>query len=98
MSWSSFHRGDFNRLRRGLTMALLEIEVLEAQAQLAYASEIVSADFAADVSLLRLLLERADKVTRHALDIELADGNHFDVYSDRKLAGVKERESLRESA
>ena len=66
--WSEFHRGDYQRMRRGLTIALLEAEAMEPRVQLAYTRGQVPAVLTADMSLVRLLLERADVLTRHALD------------------------------
>lgn len=88
MDWSSVHRGDFKALRRGLTIALLEAEALEPRVQLAYSRGEFPAEFTANMSLLRLLLQRAEAVTRQALDVDIADTTrHFPVYSDKTLAG-----------
>lgn len=92
MAWSSFHRGDYKMMRRNLTVALLEAEAMEPRVQLAYSKGLVPAELAANMSLVRLLLERADVLTRNALDILVGDtSRYFDVYadatySDRKLA------------
>ena len=64
--WSEFHRGDYQRMRRGLTIALLEAEAMEPRVQLAYTRGPVPSVLTADMSLVRLLLERADVLTRHA--------------------------------
>lgn len=89
MSWSSVHRGDYQRMRKHLTIALLEAEAMEPRIQVAYARDEVPAVLTANMSLVRLLLERADKLTRKTLDIEIA--GYFDIYadatySDRRLA------------
>lgn len=92
MSWSSFHRGDYKRMRRNLTVALLEAEAMEPRIQLAYSRGLVPADLTANMGLVRLLLERADVLTRTALDIAISDTRlYYEVYaeatySDRGLA------------
>lgn len=80
MSWSSVHRGDYNRMRKHLTIALLEAEALEPRVQLAYARHELDGQIAANVGLIRLMLERADKLTRGALDQQIAA--HYDAYSE----------------
>lgn len=67
-------------MRKHLTIALLEAEALEPRVQLAYARGELPDSIAAQCGLIRLLLERADEVTRTALDIELA--GYYDVYAD----------------
>lgn len=91
MAWSSFHRGDYGRMRRNLTAALLEAEALEPRAQVAYAEGLVPAEIAAQVGLVRLLLERADTLIRDALDVQIAD--NFNVYADKALAAPNGLES-----
>lgn len=92
MSWSTIHRGDYKRMRSSLTIALLEAEALEPRLQLAYSRGLLPPDVVANMSLVRLLLERSDVLIRHALDIAIADtGEWYEVYadttfSDRKLA------------
>ena len=80
MSWSSVHRGDYQRMRKHLTIALLEAEALEPRTQLAYARDEIPADMPANIGLVRLLLERADRVTRETLDVLIA--GYADVYAD----------------
>jgi hypothetical protein len=93
MAWSSFHRGDYRRMRRYLTVALLEAEAMEPRIQLAFSRGLVPADLTANMGLVRLLLERADMLTRDALDIAIADTRLYytvyadTVYTDRGLAG-----------
>lgn len=89
MPWSSVHRGDYQRLRKHLTIALLEVEALEPRVQLAYARGELSDALTANIGLLRLMLERADWLSRQALDHQMAD--HWEAYSestyrDRRLA------------
>lgn len=80
---SSFHRGDYNRMRRHLTIALIEVESMEPRIQLAYSRGLIPADVTANMSLVRLLLVRADRLTRGALDQALADtARYFNAYSD----------------
>jgi hypothetical protein len=93
MSWSSFHRGDYHRLRRHLTVALLEAEVMEPRIQLAFSRGLIPAELTANMGLVRLLLERADLLTRIALDVALAETRYHNVYAestftDRGLAGA----------
>ena len=88
MSWSSVHRGDYNRMRKHLTIALLEAEALEPRTQLAYARDEIPAVLPANIGLVRLLLERADRLTRATLDVAVAAD--YDIYaaatfSDREL-------------
>jgi hypothetical protein len=76
-------------MRKHLTIALLEAEALEPRVQLAYARGEISDSITAKCGLIRLLLERADDLTRTTLDQELAA--HFEgyadaTYSDRRLA------------
>lgn len=78
---SSFHRGDYQRMRRHLTVALLEVESIEPRIQIAYSRGLVPADVTANMGLVRLLLVRADRLTRSALDQALADsGRYYNVY------------------
>jgi len=89
MSWSTVHRGDYNRMRKHLTIALLEAEALEPLTQLAYARDEIPPVMAANVGLVRLMLERADHLTRRTLDVLVVE--YQAVYSDttfndRKLA------------
>lgn len=90
---SSFHSGEYRHMRRGLTKALLEAEAMEPRLQVAYSLGLVPAEVVAKMSLVRLLLDRAFRLTRLALDVALAeDGEYRDVYagsrfSDRILAG-----------
>lgn len=80
MPWSSVHRGDYQRMRRHLTIALLEAEALEPRTQLAYARDEIPAVMSANIGLVRLLLERAEAVTRSTLDILIVD--YYEVYAD----------------
>jgi hypothetical protein len=83
MSWSSFHRGDYKRLRRNLTVALLEAEAMEPRIQVAFAHGLVPAELTAKMGLVRLHLERADLLIRTALDIAIADTREYhQVYAD----------------
>lgn len=83
MPWSSLHRGDYRRMRRSLTVALLEAEAMEPRLQLAYTRGLVPADLPANMSLVRLFLERADILTREALDIAIADTRrYYEVYAE----------------
>lgn len=89
MAWSSVHRGDYNRMRKHLTIALLEAEALEPRVQLAFARGEVPAVMSANMGLVRLLLERADVVTWTTLDVHIA--GHYEIYAeatftDRALA------------
>lgn len=70
-------------MRRNLTVALLEAESMEPRIQLAYSRGLVPEDLAAKMSLVRLLLERADRLTRDALDRAIADTRQYhQVYAD----------------
>lgn len=76
-------------MRKHLAIALLEAEALEPRVQLAYARGEIPTGLIADVGLLRLLLERADHVSRRVFN--QAVGHHYhifesDSYNDRKLA------------
>lgn len=91
---SSVHRGDFKRLRRNLTVALLEAEAMEPRVQVAYSRDEIPAEFAANLSLCRLLLQRADALIRAALDRDISDMSKYEeiysesTYSDERLAGI----------
>lgn len=80
MPWSSVHRGDYQQMRKHLTVALLEAEAMEPRIQFAYARGEIPDVMAANMSLVRLLLERADKLTRTTLDALIVE--YRDVYSD----------------
>lgn len=80
MASSSVHRGDYQQMRQHLTIALLEAETMEPRVQLAYARGDVPAVLPANMGLVRLLLERADLVTRETLDILIVD--HYEIYAD----------------
>lgn len=88
MAW---HRGDYHRMRKHLTVALLEMEAIEPRMQLAYSRGLVPAELTANLSLARLLLERADRLVREALDQMVADTERFwnvyaeTTYQDSKL-------------
>lgn len=89
MPWSSVHRGDYTRMRKHLTIALLEAEALEPRVTLAFARGEAPAVMSANMGLVRLLLERADHITSGTLDISIA--GHYEIYADatytdRKLA------------
>lgn len=89
MVWSSVHRGDYQRMRRHLTVALLEAETMEPRILLAYARGEIPDVFPANMGLVKLLLERADRVTRDTLDVLIV--GYPDVYlestfTDRNLA------------
>ena len=80
MSW---HRGDYHRMRKHLTVALLEMESMEPRMQLAYSRGLVPAELTANLSLARLMLERADRLVRESLDQMIADTERFwNVYAD----------------
>lgn len=97
MAWSSFHRGEYRQMRRGLTIALLEAEAMEPRVQLAYSRGLVPAELTAKMGLVRLLLERADVLVREALDQAITEASeYYDVYSestfsDRALVGDSPR-------
>jgi hypothetical protein len=78
---SSVHRGDYQRMRHHMTIALLEAETMEPKTQIAYARGEVPAVLPANMGLVRLLLIRADRVTRDTLDRLIA--THYDIYADR---------------
>ncbi len=80
MPWSSVHRGDYQRMRKHLTVALLEAETMEPRIQFAYARGEIPDVMAANMGLVRLLLERADKLTRKTLDALIVE--YRDVYAD----------------
>lgn len=92
MPWSSVHRGDYQRMRKHLTIALLEAEAMEPRVQLAFARGEVPAALPANMGLVRLLLERAEAVTGTTLDVLIA--GHHDIYSNATYAD----RSLAESA
>lgn len=77
---SSVHRGDYHQMRKHLTIALLEAETMEPRVQLAYARGDIPAVLPANMGLVRLLLERADSVTRTTLDVLIA--GHYEIYAD----------------
>jgi hypothetical protein len=80
---SPFHRGDFKRIRRSITIAVLELEGLEPRMLLAYKRGLIPSDVAADLSLARLMAVELDGLLRGALDRSLADtGRYYDVYAD----------------
>lgn len=81
--WSSFHRGDYRRMRRHLTVALLEAESMEPRIQFVFSQGLVPAELCAKMGLVRLHLERADLLTRTALDVALAETReYYEVYAD----------------
>lgn len=80
MPWSSVHRGDYHRMRKHLTIALLEAEALEPRVQLAYARGEIPDVLPANMGLVRLLLERADEITMRTLDLAIAV--HYEIYAD----------------
>jgi hypothetical protein len=83
MAWSSFHRGDYKRLRRNLTVALLEAEAMEPRIQFAFSRGLVPSDLCAKMGLVRLHLERADLLIREALDISIADTRqYYEIYAE----------------
>lgn len=94
MAWSSFHRGDYRRMRRGLTIALLEAEAMEPRVQLAYAEGLLPDSVPANMGLIRLFLERADRLIRDSLDVAIADTSQYhqvyadSTFTDRRLAGT----------
>lgn len=80
MPWSSVHRGDYQQMRKHLTIALLEAETMEPRVQLAFARGEIPDVLPANMGLVRLLLERADRVTRETLDILIV--GYYEVYAD----------------
>jgi hypothetical protein len=100
MAWSSFHRGEYRQLRRGLTIALLEAESMEPRVQLAYSRGLVPAELTAKMGLVRLLLERADALGREALDKSLTESSQYhhayaeSTFSDRALVEDSQRHRL----
>jgi hypothetical protein len=64
-----------------MTIALLEAETMEPRIQVAFARGEVPEVLPANMGLVRLLLVRADQVTRTTLDRMIA--THYDVYTDR---------------
>lgn len=83
MPWSSVHRGDYDRMRRNLTIALLEAEAMEPRVQMAYSRGLIPGELSANMSLVRLHLERADLLTRNALDVAIADtSRYYQVYAE----------------
>lgn len=80
MPSSSVHRGDYQQMRKHLTIALLEAETMEPRVQLAYARGEVPSLLPANMGLVRLLLERADRLTRETLDILIV--GHYEIYAD----------------
>lgn len=77
---SSVHRGDYRRMRRHLTVALLEAETMEPRILIAYARGEVPDEMVANMSMVKLFLDRADQVTRRTLDRLIA--SHYDIYAD----------------
>ena len=77
---SSVHRGDYRRMRHHMTIALLEAETMEPRTQIAYARGEIPAVLPANMGLVRLLLIRADRITRDTLDRLIA--THYDIYAD----------------
>jgi len=76
----TIHRGDYRRMRQHITIALLEAEAMEPRTQIAYAQGLVPDCLPANMGLVRLLLLRADKVTRLTLDRLIV--THYDIYAD----------------
>lgn len=91
MNWSTVHRGDYQRMRKHLTIALLEAEALEPRIQIAFAHGELSAQVTAQISLIRLMLCRADVITRHTFDHLFTD--YYDAYADRALSDRRLAES-----
>jgi hypothetical protein len=77
---SPFHRGDYKRVRRSVTIALLELESLEPRMQVAYKRGLIPADAAANLSLARLMVLELDQLLRLSLDVAISD--HWQVYTD----------------
>jgi hypothetical protein len=67
-------------MRKHLVIALLEAEALEPRVQLAYARGEIPDVMAANMGLVRLLLERAEAVTGTTLDVLIA--SHYEIYAD----------------
>ena len=90
---SSFHRGDYRRVRRSVAVAMIELESLEPRMQVAYKLGELPADLVADLSLARLMVNELDGLLRRALDVAIADtGKYHDIYADttydrRQLVG-----------
>jgi membrane-bound inhibitor of C-type lysozyme len=80
---SSFHRGDYRRVRRSVTVAMIELEALEPRMQLAYKCEEIPAEVVANLSLARLMVTELDGLLRNALDVAIADGSKYhSVYAE----------------
>lgn len=80
---SPFHRGDYKRVRRSVTIAMLELEGLEPRMQLAYKRELIPASVIADLSLARLMVVEVDQLLRASLDVAIADtGKYYFVYAE----------------
>lgn len=80
---SSFHRGDYLRVRRSVTIAVIELEALEPRMQLAYKFGEIPASLVADLSLARLMATELDRLLRHGLDAAIGDtGEYYDIYAD----------------
>lgn len=77
---SPFHRGDYKRVRRNVTLAMLELESLEPRMQVAYKQGLIPADAAANLSLARLMATELDRLLRTSLDVAIAD--NWQVYAD----------------
>lgn len=90
-----FHRGDYQRVRRSIVIAMIELEALEPRMQIAYKLDQIPASVVADLSLARLMAVELDGLLRGALDIAIGDtGKYHDIYTDttydrRRLADVK---------
>ena len=80
---SPFHRGDYHRVRRSVTIAVLELEVLEPRMQIAYKRGLLPPECVANLSLARLMAQELEALLRQALDYDIADtGRYADVYLD----------------
>lgn len=78
-------------MRKHLNIALIEAEALEAKVQFAYARDEIPEVLPANMGLVRLLLERADAVTRKTLDRDIAV--HYEIYADATFTDQRLAES-----
>lgn len=83
MGQSSFHRGNYDRVRRSLTIVMVELEALEPRMQIAYKRGEIPAQVVADLSLARLMAVEMDGLLRHGLDVAISDTGEY----QRRLLG-----------
>jgi len=94
---SSYHRGDYRRVRHSVAIAMIELEALEPRMTLAYHLGEIPAEVVADLALATLMAAELHALLRRGLDQAIGDtGKYHDIYADatydrRRLAQEVEK-------